>query len=61
MLGGGKVIFDLHDVGGVKGARVVVEECSVHSGSMDAILEVVTPHTILVGGVVRRGECRNMV
>ena len=52
MLGGGEVIFYLHNLGGIEGARVAVEECDVSSGSTDAVLDIIDPDAILVVGVV---------
>ena len=51
MLGVDKVIFYLHKLGGVEGARVVVEESCVPPGSMNVVLKVITPHAITVVGV----------
>jgi len=55
MLGGGEVIFYLHNLGGIEGARVAVEECDASSGSTDAVLDIIDPEAILVVGVVVGG------
>jgi hypothetical protein len=52
MLGGDKIIFDLHELERLKGASVTDEKHGVSPGSMHVILEVVAPHAILAVGVV---------